>query len=152
MSPRSFKAVVLCIGVVFSGAHSYESVAAPPDKLDGLYELNFSFTQFNDLVLDAHITDQALNPALDGVVVFDYCSLKGVPRFDISQPDEAPISACADGSGKWIRLTRPVPVSNGHALLDFGLVQVVNVIGFRYSYSRGTVIANGSIDPVDWIR
>jgi hypothetical protein len=93
-----------------------------------------------------------MNPAADGVVVFDYCSYKGIPRYDITQPDEAPSSACADGSGKWVRVSTPVPVSNGHALLNFGDVLVVNVIGFRYKYSRGTEIANSLVGPVDWIR
>jgi hypothetical protein len=124
----------------------------PPPKVEGVYDLLFDYSTGSELVLDARITDKALNPAMDGVVTFDYCSYKGVPRYDISQPDEAPSSACADGSGKWVRVSTPVPVNNGHALLNFGTVQVVNVIGFRYKYSRGSEIANWIIDPVDWVR
>lgn len=148
----NFKFVSLSIAAIVSSAYLNLSVAAPPVKVDGIYELSFSFNQ--ELVLDAHITDTDTepNPALNGVVVFDYCSFKGLPRNDITQPDEAPSSACADGSGRWIRIPGRFPVSNGHALMNFGIVQVVNVIGFRYTYSRGTEIANGSSGPVDWIR
>ena len=130
MSSLNFKTVVLSIAAVVSSAYAIESVAAPPEKVDGVYELDFDFSQDFELELDAHITD-GLNPAMDGVVVFDYCSFKGVPRYDSTQPDEAPRSACADGSGKWVRISTPVPVSNGHALLNFGLVQVVKCGEFR---------------------
>lgn len=155
MSPltiMNLKSVLLSIAAIASYAYVHPSVAAPPVKADGVYELSFSFN--GELTLDAHITDTDTepNPAQDGVVVFDYCSLKGVPRNDITQPDETASSACADGSGRWIRLRGRFPVSNGHALMNFGTVQVVNVIGFRYKYSRGTEIADGSFGPVDWIR
>lgn len=153
MSPlTNFRSVVLSTAAIAFSAYVNPSVAAPPVKVDGIYELSFSFNQ--ELTLDAHITDTdpEPNPALNGVVVFEYCSLKGLPRNDITQPDETSSSACADGSGRWIRLRGRFPVSNGHALMNFGLVQVVNVIGFRYTYSRGTEIADGSSGPVDWIR
>ena len=150
MSPHSLKPLVLAVVAVVSSAYTNESVAAPPQKEVGLYNLSFQFS--GELVLDAHVTDNEQNPALDGVVIFDYCSFKGLPRNDISQPDEAPISACADGSGRWVRLRARVPVSNGHALLNFGVVQVVNVIGFRGRYTRGSEIADSPFGPVDWIR
>jgi hypothetical protein len=104
MSPLGYKTAVLSICAGVACAYVNEPVAAPPEKLDGLYEVDFSINQANELALDAHITDLAQNPAPDGVVVFYYCSFKGVPRFDITNPDEAPSSACADGSGKWVRL------------------------------------------------
>ena len=40
-----------------------------------------------------------------GTVVIQYCSF-GPPTNDITQPDEAPSSACADHSGHWATLTR----------------------------------------------
>ena len=150
MSRHSLKPLVLSIVAVVSSAYANESVAAPPQKEIGLYNLSFQFS--DELVLDAHVTDAGQNPAMDGVVVFAYCSYKGLPRNDITQPDEAPSSACADGSGRWIRLPARVPVSNGHALLNFGTVQVVNVIGFRGRYSHGSEIADSPFGPVDWIR
>ena len=128
------------------------SVHALAQPVEGDYSLDFFFD--GELILSAHIEDSSGNPAPAGSVSFQYCSYKGLPRFDITQPDEAPLSACADGSGKWVTVGRaPVNPETGDALLNFGLVTVVNVIGFRYRYiAQGSGIANKLIDPVDWIR
>jgi hypothetical protein len=129
---------------------SSELLAAPPEKEAGTYELTFLWSS-PELILWAHI-ESASGNAPDGVVVFQYCSYKGLPPNDITQPDEAPSSACADGSGRWRNLGRVDVGANGDAFWNFGAIQVVNIIGFRYLYSRGSVVANATTDPEDWIR
>ena len=53
-------------------------------------------------------------------MVFQYCSYKGLPPNDITQPDEAPSSACADGSGRWRNLNARIEVdANGDAFIEF---------------------------------
>jgi hypothetical protein len=118
----------------------------------GLYELTFVFD--GRLILVAHIEDNVGNPAAGGAVVFQYCSYKGLPTDDITQPDEAPSSACSDGSAIWRNLVRrQVDPTSGDALHDFGPILVVNTIGFRYRYiGQGSGIQNQLIEPVDWVR
>jgi len=149
MSRIGFKKLVLFIVGVVSSA--YASGAPPPQKEVGVYDLFFIVNIANELVLSAHVTDSLGNPATDGVVVFEYCSYPGRSN-DITQPDEAPSSACADGSAMWNRLARVPLTTNGDASLFFGVVQVVPVIGFRYTYSHGREVADWVIDPVDWVR
>ena len=149
MPPLRFKSVALFIVAAASGA--YASAAPPPPKEVGIYDLFFIVNIANELVLRAHVTDSLGNPATDGVVVFEYCSYPGRSN-DITQPDEAPSSACADGSANWNRLARVPLTTNGDASLFFGVVQVVPVIGFRYTYSHGREVADWVIDPVDWVR
>ena len=121
-------------------------------SVEGNYDLDFNFDV--ELILIAHVDDGSGNPAPGGMVVFQYCSYKGLPSNDITQPDEAPSSACADGSATWANVGKvQINPDTGDALLNFGLVRVVNVIGFRYRYiAQGSGIANKRIDPVDWIR
>ena len=150
MSPTILKSSVLALLAVASIPCASELQAAPPVKEAGTYDLDFLWN--GELVLWAHI-EGASGDATDGVVVFQYCSYRGLPPNDIAQPDEAPSSACADGSGRWRNLTARVEVdANGDAFYNFGAVQVVTVIGFRYSYSRGSVIENAVTDPEDWFR
>jgi len=100
----------------------------------GLYELTFFLN--GELVLTAHV--EALvsgEPADGGAVTFQYCSYKGRPKNDITQPDEAPSSACEDGSATWVTLRRVrIERATGDASLNFGTVSVVNIIGFRGHY------------------
>jgi hypothetical protein len=49
-------------------------------------------------------------------------------------------------------LDRALITEDGNASLFFGLVQVVPVIGFRYTYSQGSEITDWVIEPVDWVR
>jgi hypothetical protein len=139
---NNFMSVVAAV----SFAYASESVAAPPIKVVGTYDLNFFFS--GALILGAHVEDDQGNPATDGVVVFQYCSLLGQPRNDITQPDEAPSSACADGSGHWVSLRPRISVdAEGDALLNFGFISVVNVIGFRYKYTHGSEVADAVTVP-----
>ena len=150
MSRKIFKSSVIALAAVASIPCSSDLLAAPPEKEVGTFDLNFLFS--GELVLWAHI-ESASGNAPDGVVVFQYCSYKGLPPNDITQPDEAPSSACADGSGRWRNLNARIEVdANGDAFLNFGLVQVVNIIGFRYTYSHGSVIAKAVTDPENWVR
>ena len=149
MRTLSFKSAVLSI--VAAASCAYASAAPPPPKEVGNYDLSFVVNIAGELVLVAHVTDSQGAVATDGVVVFEYCSFGGRAN-DITQPDEAPLSACADGSGRWRRLDRALITRDGNASLFFGLVQVVPVIGFRYTYSQGSEIADWVTDPVDWVR
>ena len=118
----------------------------------GSYELDFS-SSGSELILTAHVEDSQGNPAQEGFVVFQYCSYKGLPPGDPSQPDEAPSSACEDGSATWATLAARIPVdASGDASLDFGVVSIVEVIGFRYRYvGQGSGIANWTTEGEDWI-
>ena len=147
MSHSNLARLIVPIIAVVSLAHSEQLLAQP---VEGTYELGFFFD--GELVLNAHVEDEFENPAPGGSVVFQYCSLKGIPN-DITQPDEAPSSACADGSGHWATVGKvSVDSATGDAFLNFGIVSFVEVIGFRYRYiGQGSGIANKLIDPVDWI-
>jgi len=156
------------IATVASLACSGEAPSAPgtaPDAvqaltalapgLPGLYQLSFSVNIGGELILTAHVQALTSGALADGgAVTFQYCSFKGLPRFDITQPDEAPISACETGSGKWITLGRvTVDPASGDASFVFGTVSVVNIIGFRGKYiSQNSNIASGGIEPVNWTR
>ena len=153
MSPAILKTAIVSFVVSLSFVYASVSVAARPQKEVGVYELEFAVNTGGALILQAHIEDTSGDPAMDGKVIFQYCSYKGLPTNDISQPDEAPSSACADGTGRWRNLNARVPVTNnGDAFLYFGGVSVVTVIGFRYTYSGGTQIADWVTEPEDWFR
>ena len=84
MPPLRFKSVALLIVAAASGA--YASAAPPPPKEVGYYDSVFIFdTHTNNLVLRAHVTNSNGLPATDGVVVFEYCSYKGLPPRDITR-------------------------------------------------------------------
>ena len=86
-----------------------------------------------------------------GSVTFQYCSLKGRPANDINRPDEAPSASCADGSASWANLGSVAVSASGNAFLNFGLVRIPRVVGFRCKYSgRGTSIASGVCAPRDF--
>ena len=149
MSSAIFKHCMIALAAVASIPYSSELRAAPPEKEAGIYDLTF-LVDGSELFLRAHI-ESVSGDAPDGVVVFQYCSYRGVPPNDITQ--FAPSSACADGSGRWRNLNARIDVdANGDAFVTFGIVEGLSIIGFRYSYSRGSVIASGVSDPEDWVR
>jgi hypothetical protein len=151
-----FAAGVVSVSVACSDTSPVASGTTEPSFLSapepGSYDLGFLWNGI-ELTLLAHVEDAAGTPATGGAVVFQYCSYKGLPPNDITQPDEAPSSACADGSGTWVTLARVVVNGSGDAALNFGAITVVNVIGFRYRYvGQGSGIANGTSEPEDWTR
>src|SRR6266511_4036672 len=82
-----------------------------------------------ELILGAHVEDAAGNAAQGGAVIFQYCSLKGLPPNDIERADEAPSAACASGLGTWANLGSAVPViASGDAYLDFGVVFIPRTV------------------------
>jgi hypothetical protein len=103
-----------------------------------------------ELILHAHI-ETSSGPAQGGMVVFQYCSFKGLPPGDITRADEAPSAACADGSATWANLT-VVPVSgSGDAYMNFGCVRIPRTVGFRYKYlGQETGIKKGVGGPADF--
>ena len=116
----------------------------------GQYDIEFQWN--GELAVIAHVRDANGGAPTGGSVTFQYCSLKGVPTGDITQPDEAPASACEDGSGRWRSLLRGKLNEAGDFGMNFGVVSVVTVIGFRMSYSpQGSGIAAASIIE-DWYR
>jgi hypothetical protein len=158
---RTHQLLVLFVPLLVScSSDSALEPATVPERLEqlsapgvaGSYELSFSFD--GELTVTAHVEALASGEAAEGgAITFQYCSLKGVPRFDATQPDEAPSSACADGSGKWVTLGRvPIDPTTGDASLFFGTVQIVNIIGFRARYtSQNSGIASGEV-IADWVR
>ncbi len=104
-----------------------------------------------ELILGAHVESAAGAPAQSGIVTFQYCSYKGLPPNDITRADEAPSSACANGSATWANLTN-VPVNtSGNAYMDFGIVMIPRTIGFRFKYSgQKSGIASGVSQPGDF--
>jgi hypothetical protein len=113
--------------------------------------MGFAYDDEEGLVIIGHIRDTSGNPATDGVVVFQYCSFKGVPP---TQAHEAPSSACLDGSGRWHTIAFRIDVGlSGDVSYVYGPVDPsINVIGFRFKCTRGSEIADGASDPTDWIR
>lgn len=145
-----------------------ESLSARPGAATGLYDLSFhavingtlqpvsSLTVMSqELILAAHVTDAAGNAAINGTITFDYCSYKGLPPNDITRADEAPLEACRDGSANWARLTSIrldaqgwPQLGPGYACMDFGIVRIPRIIGFRFQYSaQRSGIASGTSVP-----
>jgi hypothetical protein len=158
---RTYQLLILFVPLLAScSSDSVLDAPTMPDHLvqlsapavAGFYQLSFSFD--GELTVTAHVEALASGEAADGgAITFQYCSLKGVPRFDPTQPDEAASSACADRSGKWVTLIRvPIDPTTGNASLGFGTVETVNIIGFRARYtSQNSGIASGQV-IADWIR
>lgn len=104
-----------------------------------------------ELILGAHVEDNAGLPAGSGAVSFQYCSYKGLPPNDITRADEAPSAACASGLATWDLLTTVPLDASGNAFMNFGIVQIPRTVGFRFKYlSRGSGIANGMSAPADF--
>jgi len=101
-----------------------------------------------ELILNAHITDASTGlPAQGGLVMFQYCSYKGLPPNDISRPDEAPLEACANGTATWKNLATLKVDQSGDVFLNFGVVIIPRTVGFRFLYKGQGTIANGKSDP-----
>jgi hypothetical protein len=97
-----------------------------------------------ELILTAHVEDAAGTAAQRGRVVFEYCSLKGLPPSDITRPDEAPLEACDAGEATWAHLLSIEVNELGEASMNFGVVQIPRTVGFRFRYlGQGSGIASG---------
>jgi len=122
----------------------------------GSYELSFQKTNgepvtslpvctpsvCEELVLKAHITAEISGrPTQRGMVIFQYCSLKGLPPNDITRPDEAPSAACENGSATWANLGGFKVNESGDAFLDFGIVLIPRAVGFRFRYIAASLMA-----------
>ena len=126
-----------------SGPNGLEPVTSLPVVTPGL--------PTSELILGAHVEDLSGTPAQRGSVTFQYCSLKGRPSNDINRPDEAPSASCADGSASWANLGSVAVSASGNAFLNFGLMRIPRVVGFRCKYSgRGTSIVSGVCAPRDF--
>ena len=72
---------------------------------------------------------------------------------DASESADLGVACERHGTARWRNLNARVQVAaNLDAFLNFGIVRVVNVIGFRYTYNHGTLIADWVTDPEDWFR
>jgi hypothetical protein len=138
------------------------SITAQP--VPGTYDLNFlnsdlesvstlsvcTASERETLTLNAHI-ETSSGPAQGGAVVFQYCSFKGLPPFDITRADEAPSAACEDGSATWANLAVEPVSESGDAYWDFGCVIIPRTVGFRYKFlGKGTGIRRGVGGPADF--
>lgn len=155
------------LAVVAFVACSDRSPVAPhasPDHLEsaiplsqpelGQYDLEFSWNATTRLVtIIAHVRDGGGGAPGGGTVALAYCSYNGYPTDDITQPDEAPTSACADHTAHWRTLTRTTLPASGDAVLwALGPVNVVTVIGFRLVYIGGGSGVQNHTLVEDWYR
>ena len=148
--------------------------AKPPAAVPGVYDLSFIAIAWGgggpqevsslpvrsaELVLRAYVTDRSGSPAEKGRVTFEYCSYRGGPPNDITRADEAPKEACEDGQATWARLDSvsvgpiscPTPGA-GYACLNFGIVSIPRVVGFRIRYEpQGSSIPAGMTPPENFI-
>lgn len=141
-----------------------EALSRASQSAAGSYELSFYKTASGvlepvaslpvlsaELILGAHIQDQLGVPATQGTVTFQYCSLKRRPPNDITRADEAPSAKCADGSASWANLGSVSVNASGNAYLNFGIVRIPRVVGFRCKYSsQGGSIPSGVCLPRDF--
>ena len=138
------------------GTAEFASAAA------GVYELSFFDTSLQpvttlpvctqsacpELVLGAHVESATGAPAQSGSVAFQYCSYTGLPPHDVTQADEAPSSACANGTARWKSITNVSVNASGNAFLDFGFVRVPRTIGFRFKFTgQKSGVASGLSAP-----
>jgi len=121
------------------------------DRIGGLVAVSSLTVLSDELILAAHVTSSSGVAATGGAVTFEYCSYKGLPPNDITRADEAPLEACADGSADWARLTS-IRIDNigcpqlgpGYACMDFGVVRIPRVVGFRFQFSgQGSGVPSG---------
>ena len=130
------------------------SPTSPNSSGPGSYQLTFfinpnspqpvsSLPFGQELFLRAHVDDSSGRPAKDGRVTFEYCSLNGRPKNDITNIDEAPIEACADGTATWTPLDTVVVQVDGTATMFFGAVRVTPMIGFRFQYLNSNPASGG---------
>lgn len=128
---------------------------------EGIYQLSFLDGNLQpiaslpaadeELILGAHVSDGNGEAAQRGRVVFEYCSLRGLPPNDITRPDEAPSAACDTGSATWATLTGIELNASGNAYLNFGVVLIPRTVGFRFRYvAQGSGIASRESDPADF--
>ena len=149
-----------------------EQNARPSQGAPGRYELTFTtyrngtYTEVSslpviseELTLKAYVTDSAGQPATAGSVTFEYCSYRKGPANDIARPDEAPLEACADGTGSWARLAsisvteqRCPRLGIGYACYNFGIVRIPREVGFRMRYDpKNSGIASGGTLPKNFV-
>jgi hypothetical protein len=135
-------------GQIVSGSYQLAFFKNGPSGLESVSSLPFG----QELILRAHVEDSSGLPAKAGTVIFEYCSLNGFPKDDITQIDEAPIEACANGSATWTPLVTIGVNGSGEALMNFGFVRVTPVIGFRFRYlDQGSGIASGTSAPANFM-
>jgi hypothetical protein len=105
-----------------------------------------------ELILKAHIEEEGSGlPAQGGMVIFQYCSYKGLPPNDITRADEAPSVACETGLATWDRLGADKVNDSGDAFQFFGAVVIPRTVGFRLRYIRqGSLIESGFSEPMDF--
>jgi hypothetical protein len=129
-----------------------ESAVLLSQPVPGQYDLEFLWSG-TALTIVAHVRDSTGAAPGGGTVTIQYCSYNGYPTNDITQPDEAPSSACeVDHSGHWRTLTRAPLDPSGDFTLPFGTVRVVTVIGFRLVYSsQGSGVQSYTVVE-DWYR
>jgi hypothetical protein len=145
---KTFRRLAVVLGICVLG--SFGSPRLLGQATPGVYELSFQSTRgeivstlpictqsvCEELILKAHIEDSSGVPANSGLVIFQYCSLKGLPPNDLSRPDEAPKAACESGAATWDRLVTIKVSETGDAFMDFGVVMKPRTVGFRFRYLR----------------
>jgi hypothetical protein len=130
-----------------AGPDGGQNVTTQAELVAGTYLLTVYATSVGrGAVLDAYVRDASGNPATSGTAVFYYCSRQGVP---------APRGACLTGSGNWVRYGSagiiPTGTKKGHALMAYTEAPPSGTtIGFRFRYTRGSTIASGYSNSVNY--
>ena len=141
------------------------AAVGPPSNVAGVYDLSFAVLRngvwesvttlpvsSEELFLVAHVYEQGTGaPALAVSAIFEYCSYGGRPN-NIENADEAPLSACQDGTADWRRLGSSRLDTNsctglgaGYTCEFFGAVRIPRSIGFRFQYGpQGGLIDEGA--------
>jgi hypothetical protein len=161
---RLVATVLAAVAFVACSDQSPVASSASPDHLEsavplsrpelGQYDLEFSWNGTTHLVtIIAHVRDAGGGAPGGGTVTLQYCSYNGYPTDDITQPDEAPSSACAEHTAHWVTLVRgSLPASGDAVLWELGPVNVVTVIGFRLLYTGGGSGVQNYTLVEDWYR
>jgi hypothetical protein len=94
------------------------------------------------LVLLAHVTDSSGNLAKNGLLIFQDCSLQGIPALSIQ---------CDSGPGLWSNIQRVHINGPGDIRVGYGSPSTPQTIGFRFRYLGGHAsgIANGISNSMD---
>jgi hypothetical protein len=164
VSHRFIVASGVCVlFVACSGSSPVSPAPSVVQPVPGSYVLGFydsvpgaglqpvsSLPFLRELTLGAHVKDSSGQPAQSGAVIFEYCSLKGIPTDDITRVDETSSESCANGSAAWVSLLTIGVNRSGDAYMNFGFVRVTPIIGFRFRYvSPGFSISDGTSEPRD---
>ena len=123
------------------------SPLAQPSEGEG--DISFvTGSRSGQVILVAQVTDTEGNLAQGGVVIFEFCVLKGAVELGFPTTPLPSAECQPGGSGRWVRAAT-VPVVAGEASFSFCCVS--STIGFRFVYlGKGSGIRSFTILGEDY--